>query len=64
MVEIVLDECKHGIPLVNGLGCVICSNRTTEAVCVKLERGTRETRINSVLNRHDKVDEVSATEFL
>lgn len=65
--EIVTDECKHGIPLVNGFGCVICSNRTVaDKVYLRLETGTRETSIVKKLRgmASDMVDEVPISKFI
>ena len=66
MTDVVMDECKHGVPLVNGMGCMICSNRTpADKVFVKLKRDTRETAMNKVLCSltEDFVEEVPVSRF-
>lgn len=66
-MDILMEECLHGIPLVNGKGCMICSNRNpSNTVYVNLDRGTRETRINQALKAlgDDAVIELSAEQFI
>lgn len=62
-----MSECKHGIPLVNGIGCIICSNRRPAGkVVVKLtksERITEEMRRLSRLSA-DQFDEVPLADFI
>lgn len=66
-METVLTECRHGIPLVNGKGCVICSNRQPiAAVYVKMQRGERVTKAMRRLNslKDNEVEVVDLTKFL
>jgi recombinational DNA repair protein RecR len=66
-VEISLTECNHGIPLVNGKGCIICSNKDREGrIVISLAKGSRVTtemrRLASL--GADKVDEVPVDQFV
>lgn len=64
-MQVEMSECLHGVPLVNGIGCLICTPKpVVKKVKEKLAKVRQPTVKTQKLIDLDAVEEILADQFV